>query len=133
MRAVTVALVTLAIAAIAGNAPLQAQGRGTSILTAEEIERAKLNISTAYDAVQMLRPRWFAKRELARLPGTPSEPLQDITVRVYLNDHSMGAADYLKTIPAETVQEMRWLSQNEAASRFGPTDGQAAIVVTLKR
>jgi len=45
----------------------------------------------------------------------------------------MGGADYLKTIPVETVLELRWLSQNEAASRFGPTEGYAAIVVTLKR
>jgi hypothetical protein len=31
------------------------------------------------------------------------------------------------------VLELRWLSANEAASRYGPTDGQTAIVVTLKR
>jgi len=45
----------------------------------------------------------------------------------------MGEVDYLKTIPAERVLEMRMLSANETASRYGPTDGQAAIVVTLKR
>ena len=133
MRAGRLALVTLSIAALAGSAPLPAQHRPSSLLTAEEIERAKLNISTAYDAVQMLRPRWLQQHELAKLPGTPSQSLEDTSVRVYLNDHNMGAADFLKTLSVEMVQEMRLLSVNEAASRFGPTDGQAAIVVTLKR
>jgi hypothetical protein len=39
--------------------------------------------------------------------------------------------EYLKTIPADWVLEMRWYSQNEAASRFGPTD-DSAIEVALK-
>jgi hypothetical protein len=133
MRAGTLALVTLSIAALAGSAPLQAQHRPSSVLTAEEIERARLNVSTAYDVVQMLRPRWLQQHELARLPGSPSHPLEDTSVRVYLNDRNMGAADFLKTLSVEMVQEMRWLSVNEAASRFGPTNGQAAIAVTLKR
>ena len=111
-------------------APLHAQ-RKSNILTADEIERANLMASTAYDVVQMLRPRWFASRGLVRVP-TPGEQLQAASVRVWLNEHSVGGADYLKTIPVERVQEMRWYSPNEAASRFGPTD-DAAIEVTLKR
>ncbi len=133
MRTVGLGLSVLSIVAFMAGAPLHAQRGQRNLLTAEEIERAKASIATAFDAVEMLRPRWFQRRELARLPGTPTEPLQDITVRVYLNDHVAGGADYLKTIPVETVLEMRWLSQNEAASRFGPTEGYAAIVVTLKR
>jgi len=110
-----------------------AQRRTANRLSAEETEAAEAWLGTALDAVEMLRARCLQRRELARLPGTPTEPLQDITVRVYLNDHVAGGADYLKTIPVETVLEMRWLSQNEAASRFGPTEGYAAIVVTLRR
>jgi hypothetical protein len=132
MRTVGVRLLVLSVVAFTPGARLQAQRGDREVLTAEEIERAKANVSTAYDAVEMLRPRWFRKHELARIPR-PTEPLQDISVRVYLNDHSMGGADYLKTIRVETVLEMRWLSPNEAASRFGPTEGYAAIVVTLKR
>ncbi len=118
--------------AIAVGVPLHAQ-RKTNILTADEIDKAKLTTSTAYEVVQMLRPRWFAKHELARIPGTPTSGVQSVDVRVYLNEHNVGDVDYLKMIPAGRVLQMRWYSQNEAASHFGPTDGQAAIEVTLQR
>ena len=132
MSTVRQRFLAFAFATLAVGVPLHAQ-RKTNLITAEEIERAKLTASTAYEVVEMLRPRWFSKHELARLPGTPTEALQSVGVRVWLNDHNAGGADYLKTIPAERVQQMRWYSQNEAASRFGPTDGQAAIEVTLQR
>lgn len=117
--------------AVAVGAPLHAQ-RKSNVLTVDEIEKAKLTASTAYDVVQMLRPRWFAKHELARLPGKPTEGLASVGVQIWINDHKAGEVDYLKTIPAERVQQMRYYSQNEAASRFGPMD-DAAIEVTLKR
>ena len=133
MRSVTLTLVMLSLVALAGGAPLEGQHRQNKVITAEEIEREKANINTAYDAVQTLRPRWFELHEVARLPGRADEPLKATPVRVYLNDVNAGDVDYLKTIPAERVLEMRMLSVNETASRYGPTDGQAAIVVTLKR
>jgi hypothetical protein len=133
MHTMRMTLLSLSLAALSAAVPLRAQRR-SSVLTAEEIERAKASVSTAYDLVEMFRPRWLEQHELARLPGTPNAPLRDVAaVRVYLNDVSRGDVTYLKTIPAASVLEMRWLSANEAANRFGPTDGQAAIVVTLKR
>ena len=132
MSTVSQRFFALAFAILAISVPLRAQ-RKTNILTAEEIERAKSSASTAYEVVEMLRPRWFSKRELAKIPGTPAEAPQSTGVRVWLNEHNAGDADYLRTIPAERVLQMRWYGANEAASRFGPTDGQAAIEVTLKR
>jgi hypothetical protein len=133
MHTVRIALLALSsVAAFALGAPLAAQ-RQQNVLTAEEIERNKASISTAYEAVQTLRPRWLEQHELARLPGTRNAQLHDVTVSVYVNDLKVGDGEYLRSIPVETVLEMRWLSPNETASRFGPTEGQAAIVVTLKR
>ena len=66
MRTVGVGLSVLSIAAFAAGAPLHAQRGQRNLITAEEIERAKPNLSTAYEAVEMLRPRWFQKQELAR-------------------------------------------------------------------
>lgn len=121
-----------ALVAVVAASPLHAQ-RKSNILSADEIVQAKLTTSTAYEVVELLRPRWFTKRELARIPGTPNEPMQNTSVRIWLNEHNAGDADYLRTIPANRILQMRWYSQNEAASRFGPTDGQAAIEVTLQR
>ncbi len=133
MRAVTLALLTLPIAALAGSAPLQAQHRSSRVLTFEDIDRARANSAarSAYDIVQMLRPRWLEKRE--PLPATPSAALENPSIIVYVNDVSVGGADFLSTIPVETVLELRWLSSTEAAGRYGRSDGVTAIVVTLIR
>jgi hypothetical protein len=69
------------------------------------------------------RPRWLATRG--------PDAVQGSTVRIWLNEHKVGDADYLKTIPADRVLEMRWYSQNEAVIRFGSTN-DPAIEVALK-
>ena len=129
MRAVTVALISLPIA-LAGSAPLRAQHRPRTFLTFEEIDRARAysDARTAHDIVQMLRPRWLEMRD--PLPAMPSAALVNPPV-VYVDDVSMGGADFLSTIPVEAVLEMRWLSSNEAATRLGTRDGVTAIIVTL--
>jgi hypothetical protein len=134
MRIAAIRLLALVGGALVVGAPLGAQQhRQKNVLTTEEIYHWKANMSTAYDAVSMMRPHWLRVRELSKLPGRRDEPFQGTQVNIYLNNQNMGSADFLKTIPLENVLEMRWLSANETASQFGPTDGQAAIVVTLKR
>ncbi len=131
MRTVAVTVLSLSVATLAGQSPLAAQRR-SNVLTSEEIQRA--NVGSAYDAVQTLRPRWLqGPRELNRMPANADATARPAGISVYVNDVSMGDVDYLKEIPAGTVLELRWLSSFEAASRFGPTEGQSAIVVTLKR
>jgi hypothetical protein len=129
MLTVTRTLLTLSLVVLAA-VPLPAQRR-SDLITLEEIERVRPSVSTAYDAVQTLRPRWLKPREKV-LTGRPDEPVEMAQMHVYLNDLDQGGADYLKTILAESVLELRWLSANQAASRYGPTHGPA-IVVTLKR
>ena len=131
MRTVVLTVLSVSVATLAGQSPLAAQRRN-NVLTTEEIERA--NVATAYEAVQTLRPRWLqGPRELNRLPARGDESPHSPGISVYINDVSVGGVDYLKDIAAVTILELRWLSPFEAASRFGPTEGQAAIVVTLKR
>jgi len=113
-------------------APLRAQRSSSRLITAEEIDRARPLVGTAYDAVQTLRPRWLqAPREVLSLPRAGSD-IRMTRVHVYLNDRDMGDVEYLKTIPAHLVFTLRWLSTNEAGARFGPSSGPG-IVVTLKR
>src|SRR5438445_13612142 len=63
MRTVRLTLVTLAVAVLAGGAPLRAQRRG-NVLSTEEIERAKSTVGPAYALVQTLLPRWLHVHEL---------------------------------------------------------------------
>ena len=131
MRIVALTVLSLSVVTLAGQSPLAAQRR-SNVLTSEEIERA--NVGSAYDAVQALRPRWLeGPRELSRMPAHANDAARPAGIAVYINDVSRGDVDYLKEIPAAGVLELRWLSPFEAANRFGPTEGQSAIVVTLKR
>ena len=132
MRTPTIAVLTVAVATFSAYVPLHGQHWQKNVLTAEEIAKQGDNITTAYDAVARLRPRWLHPSDVTmRSVGGPS--VQAAQIRVYLNDFNAGDIDYLKSIAAENIQEMRFLSQNETASRFGPTEGQVSIVVTLKK
>jgi len=121
-------LLVLSLVALAA-APLQSQRR-SDVITAEEIARVIGKGRTAYDAVRSLRPRWLRSRDLV-LQGGNTDPITSEGAHVYLNDVDQGDVDYLRTIPAELVAELRWLSANQAAARFGPANGPG-IVVTLK-
>jgi len=105
--------------------------RQRSVITQEEIREA--NVGNAFDAVQQLRPRFLQARELIALPRTPGSTASAPLVYVYVNDVEMGGVDYLKNIPAELVEEIRYLDSIEAGNRFGASDGRVAIAVTLKR
>ncbi|HEY6224201.1 MAG TPA: hypothetical protein VIW26_10470 [Gemmatimonadales bacterium] len=123
---------TLIIAALAVGRPLAAQHYQKKVLTAEEIEKGA-QITTAYDAVSRLRPMWLNPQDVTFQSAGAGQSVQVAQVRVYVNDFNVGDVEYLKSVSAESVQEMRFLSQNETASRFGPTDGQVAIVLILKK
>lgn len=111
-------------------APLRSQRR-SDVITEEEIEQVVGKGGTAYAAVEALRPRWLQKREMI-LTGNPNDMVTAQGPHVYLDEKDQGDTEYLKTIPAELVAEMHFLSANQAASRYGPTSNPA-IVVTLKR
>jgi hypothetical protein len=120
-------MISIGCALFLAATPLRAQRRPITVV---EIEKAGARITTAYDAVSTLRPRWLE---------APSEVLQlqrgnarASVLHVYVDDHDLGTVDYLKTIPVERVGEIRWYSTNEAGSHFGPSEGPV-IAVTLRR
>ena len=120
-------LCVLAFAAV----PLAAQQRSSStFITAEEIGGMGSMPGTAFDVVRSLRPRWLQNRGLIRLPDGYRDH-QMTQVRVYLDERDMGDVEYLRTIPAERIHSLRYLSLTEAGARFGPSAGPG-IVVTLK-
>ncbi len=125
----TLCFASVTIAALALSSPAAAQHYQKRVLTAEEIANGA-QITTAYDAVSRLRPMWLSPSDLTiQSAGMAGQSVRVAQVRVYVNDFNVGDVDYLKSVAAESVQELRFLSQNETASRFGPTDGQVAIVL----
>lgn len=129
MRVLALTLTTLSLVTVGTMAPLHAQRRSNTI-SLEEIEKSGTGAHNAYEVVQTLRPRWLQVHELSHPPSNDEVP-QSTPLYVYVDDVRMGPVDYLKTIPVDRVLAMSWLGQNEAASRYGPGDGQV-IVVFLK-
>jgi hypothetical protein len=106
----------------------------SSLITEEDIARARPNVGNAYDVVQMLRPRWLRTHEMLQLPGSMSggtDP-QMAQIHIYIDDHDKGDIDFLKTIPLELIESLQFMSTTEVGARFGPTRGPG-IIVTLKR
>ena len=48
-----------------------------------------------------------------------------------LDDRDRGDVEFLKTIPAELIYSLKFMSTTEVGARFGPSSGPG-IVVTLK-
>ena len=103
----------------------------STLITEEEIEHARPNVGNAFDVVQLLRPRWLGRaREMVALPGGGSDARM-AEIHVYMEDRDKGDVEFLKTIPAELIYSLKFMSMTEVGARFGPSSGPG-IVVTLK-
>lgn len=126
-------LVSLCVAVLVIS-PLAAQEKpksSSNLITAEEIERAHVN--NAFEAVQLLRPRWLRVREVLTLPGSvEGDNMQMQQIHVYIDERDKGDVEFLRTIPAETIFTLRYMSTNEVGARYGPSSGPG-IIVAFKR
>ena len=121
------AVVLVASAAAAQSKPKPS----SSLITEEEIEHARPNVGNAFDVVQQLRPRWLGRiKEVLTLPG-PGTDARIAEIHVYLDDRDRGDVDFLKTIPAELIYSLKYMSTTEVGARFGPSSGPG-LVVRLK-
>lgn len=120
-------LVALTLGAMLSGCAASGTGSGArgprNVLSHEEI--ATINVATAYDAVQQLRPEYLRTR------GTISvqSPNPEYAV-VYINGVRAGGLDALQRIRASDVQDMRYLSASEATTRYGT--GHAGGVIEVR-
>lgn len=116
------------------SAPPPPPKSSSTLITAEDIERVRASVASAYDAVQLLRPRWFKKNyDNTGAPGVPADQLymRGAEFWVFLNDHEMGGLNFLKALPAEQVYTLKFLRANEVMARYG-LENAPGIVVTLR-
>ena len=121
-----------AVALVASAAAAQSKPKSSStLITEDEIEHARPNVGNAFDVVQLLRPRWLGRaREMVALPGVGGDARM-AEIHVYMEDRDKGDVEFLKTIPAELIYSLNFMSMTEVGARFGPSSGPG-IVVTLK-
>ena len=92
------------------------------VLGRSEIQTARVN--DAYEAVVRFRPEFLSRRSMAAV----TDPTTNAPV-VYVNGVRQGSAEVLRSIPAGTVVEIRYLSATAASSQFGPYHAAGVLAV----
>lgn len=94
-----------------------------------EVDIARTNATSAWDAVRTLRATFLASR------GTTSFMRADggATPAVFVDGMYAGPLSELRDIPASTIHEVRFLSAADATRRFGLGYAAGVIAVTTKR
>ncbi|MFL5580751.1 MAG: hypothetical protein ACJ8AO_10285 [Gemmatimonadaceae bacterium] len=100
-----------------------ASRRQADLITAEEI--AGTSATTAYHAIEILRPTFLRARGQQSLSGSQS-PV------AYVNGQRWGNLESLRNLTADDVLSIRRLSASEAQSRYGLDNIGGAIEVTTK-
>ena len=92
------------------------------VLAHAEIQTAR--VDDAYEAVVRFRPEFLSRRSMAAVADQTT-----ITPVVYVNGVRQGSAEVLRSIPARTVVEIRYLSATAASSQFGPYHAAGVLAV----
>jgi hypothetical protein len=100
--------------------------RNRSQITAEEI--ATTNASSAYEIVERLRPEFLRSRGQKSLSDpTPDDPI------VYVNGMRSGAIESMRSMSAQDVLEIRFITAADATTRFGTGHTGGVIEVRTRR
>lgn len=95
-----------------------------NVITREEI--SALEVTTAYEAVERLRPHFLRGR------GPTSLRTTQVTLPVvYVAGVRSGGPEALERILIGQVYEIRFLNAGDATTRFGTDHAGGAIIVTL--
>jgi hypothetical protein len=116
-------VVLLTSAACTGSGMSRSSGDPNEI-TREEIQRVE-QVSSAYSVVQRLRPNWLRKRG----PSSVSNPGNII---VYVEGSRYGAPESLRQLDPLNVASMRWLTDDQATTRYGTGHDNGVILVRLR-
>ena len=121
------ALAASCASAAGGAAPsTSSSSSDPNVLTSAEIASAKAGEGNIYDAIARLRPR-FLQTQGRR----GKDPSGDILMSMGGGD--LSSADALRYIPATTVREVRFLSANDAAQRFGVRANTSPVILVTQK
>jgi len=92
-----------------------------------EIQTNRVPGMTVYDIVAHLRPEYLRSR------GTNS--LRDLTpptAIVYVDDVKFGSLETMRSMSADNIAQIQYLSANNATTRFGMDHAAGAILITTR-
>ena len=115
---------TLAISACA--AASQGPARGSSnVITREELEATPT--TSAYDAVQRLRPQWITRPRASTLQpgGNP--------IIVFVDRSQFGVLESLRSLNTDQIERMEFVAARDATTRYGTGYPSGIVEVTTRR
>jgi hypothetical protein len=98
--------------------------QSASVLTAEEIEQAHADATSAYDAIARLRPNWLAAKGVTSGYYNADTPY----AIVFLDGQQYGPIGTLRNIQAYNVGLVRYYDVTEAGARFGIKGGASGVI-----
>lgn len=119
-----VLFVTLAAAAAcasAGGPGNPGERRSADVITAAEIQKVT-GLTTAYDAVQRLRPQFLRTHGRSTFVGSEG-------IVVYVDGMQRGDLDALRQIGINDVKEIRYVNARDATTKYGTGVNQGVIEV----
>lgn len=123
MRVVGFLSVALFSAACASGAHAPAPRGASDVITRAQIQA--ISVGTAFDVVQRLRPEFLRTRGSLSVQN-PQPPLP----QVYVDGMYYGELRALHDIPADRVEEIRYINARDATTRWGT--GHAGGVIAVK-
>jgi len=96
-----------------------------NVITEAEIE--SVNVGTAYEVVQQLRPQFLVPRGQTSI----QDPGSSLPV-VYVNGVRYGTPDVLRSLRSMDLHEIRFLSASDATTRYGTGHVGGVIEVTTR-
>jgi hypothetical protein len=97
------------------------------VIYAAEIESTNTAGMTVYDLVARLRPEYLRSRGVNSIRDTTPP-----TAIVYLDGTRYGSLDQMKSLSADRVLQIQYLSASSAQTRFGLDHTGGAILITSK-
>jgi len=101
-----------------------APGQPRDLITREQIDG--MPVSSAWEVVQRLRPEFLR-------PRNPSSSVNRNLAVVYVDGMRRGQPETLRSIPANDVEEIRFVNAIDAQQRYGPDHTGGVIEIRVRR
>ena len=95
----------------------------SNVLTKQEIAASPYLSSNVYEAIEKLRPAFFRARTTSSGPGY--RPV------LYLDGIRRESLEFLKAVPSSEVSEVRYLTVQDATTRYGMNVPAGVLEVKL--
>ena len=105
-------------------------------ITQTDIEPLLSEASSAYDIVKVLRPAMLLNRTVTGVEQKARVVANELPgLHVHIDDSRVGPVEMLRTIPAQAVSSIRWLSPSDASTTYGNghTSGVIAVATLVGR